>query len=90
MADTGSLVRNLNEEDAMKVLAAVIALAFGCLTAMPAAAQQITSVGSTSVYPVLVRWALENGQGLTGSLGYVPLPPSLVQQIEAYWEVQIH
>jgi phosphate transport system substrate-binding protein len=31
------------------------------------------------------RWALENGQGMASSLGYLPLPPPLVQQIEDYW-----
>ena len=46
----------------MKVLAAAIALAFGCLTAMPAAAQQITGAGSTFVYPVLVKWADTGGE----------------------------
>lgn len=36
------------------------------------------------------RWALENGQALAMSLDYVPLPPPLVQQIETYWQAQIH
>ena len=36
------------------------------------------------------KWALENGQKLATSLDYVPLPPPLVQQIEAYWQAQIH
>ena len=31
------------------------------------------------------KWALENGQPQAQSLDYVPLPPELVQQIEAYW-----
>jgi phosphate transport system substrate-binding protein len=31
------------------------------------------------------RWALENGQSQAESLDYVPLPPTLVQQIENYW-----
>ena len=31
------------------------------------------------------KWALENGQPQAKSLDYVPLPPELVQQIEAYW-----
>jgi phosphate transport system substrate-binding protein len=35
------------------------------------------------------KWALENGQEVASSLSYVPLPPSLVQQVEAYWEAQI-
>ncbi|MDB6163538.1 MAG: phosphate transport system substrate-binding protein [Xanthomonadaceae bacterium] len=31
------------------------------------------------------KWALENGQAQATSLDYVPLPPELVQQVEAYW-----
>jgi len=36
------------------------------------------------------KWAYENGQPLAEQLDYVPLPPSLVQQIEAYWAQQAH
>ncbi|WP_226469975.1 phosphate ABC transporter substrate-binding protein PstS [Luteimonas panaciterrae] len=31
------------------------------------------------------KWAYEQGQDQAKSLDYVPLPPELVQQIEAYW-----
>ena len=31
------------------------------------------------------RWSLENGQAQAGALHYVPLPPSLVRQVEDYW-----
>ena len=31
------------------------------------------------------KWAFENGQAQASELHYVPLPPALVQQIEAYW-----
>jgi phosphate transport system substrate-binding protein len=31
------------------------------------------------------RWSLENGQAQAAALDYVPLPPSLVRQIESYW-----
>ncbi|PWK81232.1 phosphate ABC transporter substrate-binding protein (PhoT family) [Fulvimonas soli] len=31
------------------------------------------------------KWSLENGQQQAASLDYVPLPESLVKQIEAYW-----
>lgn len=31
------------------------------------------------------KWAFENGQAQASSLDYVPLPPELVQQVEAYW-----
>jgi phosphate transport system substrate-binding protein len=32
------------------------------------------------------RWALENGQKQAAELDYVPLPASLVSQIESYWK----
>ncbi len=35
-------------------------------------------------------WSLEHGQPQAQSLDYVPLPPTLVSQIEAYWKAQIH
>ena len=31
------------------------------------------------------KWSLENGQTLASSLNYVPLPPTLVKQVEDYW-----
>ncbi|MFC6841520.1 phosphate ABC transporter substrate-binding protein PstS [Xanthomonas theicola] len=31
------------------------------------------------------KWAFEKGQSQASDLHYVPLPPELVQQIEAYW-----
>jgi len=31
------------------------------------------------------KWALENGQAQAQALDYVPLPPALVQQVQAYW-----
>jgi phosphate transport system substrate-binding protein len=31
-------------------------------------------------------WALENGGGPASELGYVPLPPSLVAKVRAYWQ----
>src|SRR5688500_15449353 len=31
------------------------------------------------------RWALNDGQAQARELHYVPLPPELVQQVEAYW-----
>ncbi len=36
------------------------------------------------------KWAYEHGQPLAASLNYVPLPAPLVQQIEGYWQAQIH
>ncbi|HEY5850596.1 MAG TPA: phosphate ABC transporter substrate-binding protein PstS [Lysobacter sp.] len=34
------------------------------------------------------KWAFENGQAHAQSLDYVPLPPALVQQVEAYWAAE--
>ncbi len=34
------------------------------------------------------KWSLENGQKQAESLDYVPLPASLVNQIETYWKTQ--
>lgn len=34
------------------------------------------------------KWALENGQSQASALDYVPLPASLVTQIEAYWSAE--
>jgi phosphate transport system substrate-binding protein len=34
------------------------------------------------------KWALESGQHQADALNYVPLPASLVQQIEQYWKAQ--
>ncbi|MCL1633194.1 phosphate ABC transporter substrate-binding protein PstS [Luteimonas sp. SX5] len=34
------------------------------------------------------RWALEKGQPQAQALDYVPLPPALVQQVEAYWAAE--
>ena len=31
------------------------------------------------------RWALDNGQKMADELDYVPLPPALVTQVNAYW-----
>jgi phosphate transport system substrate-binding protein len=31
------------------------------------------------------RWAYANGDAQATALGYVPLPDTLVKQIEAYW-----
>ena len=35
------------------------------------------------------KWALEQGQKQAEELDYVPLPSSLVKQIEAYWKVNV-
>jgi phosphate transport system substrate-binding protein len=34
------------------------------------------------------KWSFEHGQSQAASLNYVPLPPTLVQQIEAYWAAE--
>jgi hypothetical protein len=39
----------------------------------------------TALVALVFRWVLENGQKSATDLEYVPLPPDLVVQIEAYW-----
>jgi phosphate transport system substrate-binding protein len=34
------------------------------------------------------RWTLEHGQEVVSSLGYLPLPPQLAQQVEDYWNAE--
>jgi phosphate transport system substrate-binding protein len=34
------------------------------------------------------KWALEDGQKQADELNYVPLPDSLVKQVENYWKAQ--
>jgi phosphate transport system substrate-binding protein len=34
------------------------------------------------------HWALDHGQDMASSLGYLPLPPQLVQQVEDYWRAE--
>jgi phosphate transport system substrate-binding protein len=36
------------------------------------------------------QWTLENGRDQASSLKYVPLPPSLIQQVKGYWESLLH
>jgi phosphate transport system substrate-binding protein len=35
------------------------------------------------------RWSLDKGQDLAASQGYLPLPPSLVRQVEDSWEGEV-
>lgn len=35
-------------------------------------------------------WGLSEGTQLASKLGYVPLPPSLVEKVRAYWESDFH
>ena len=35
------------------------------------------------------KWSLENGQADAAELDYVPLPPALVEQVQAYWATQL-
>jgi len=44
--------------------------------------------GRTHEMLAFFRWAMENGQDLARSLGYLPLPPQLVQQVEDYWRAE--
>ena len=42
----------------------------------------------TKVVMDFFRWSYNHGQDAARSLDYVPLPPSLVEQIEEYWKTQ--
>jgi phosphate transport system substrate-binding protein len=60
--------------------------------AYPIAATAFVLIPKTAKSPVraraafeFFRWVLENGQQSASDLEYVPLPPDLVKQIEAYW-----
>ncbi len=35
------------------------------------------------------KWAFEEGQSQASELHYVPLPPALVEQVEAYWQREL-
>jgi phosphate transport system substrate-binding protein len=61
--------------------------------AYPIAATAFILIGKTAKNPnrtkaalEFFRWVLENGQKSATDLEYVPLPPDLVVQIEAYWK----
>ena len=61
--------------------------------AYPIAATAFVLVPKTAKSPAraraafeFFRWVLENGQQYASDLEYVPLPPDLVKQIEAYWK----
>ena len=41
----------------MRFSTRLMAIALGCVVALPAAAQQITGAGSTLVYPILWKWS---------------------------------
>ena len=43
------------------------------------------NAGNSKVAFDFFRYALESGQQAASALDYVPLPPALVSQIEAYW-----
>ena len=44
-----------------------------------------TDVARSKIAKGFVSWTHANGAQQATALGYVPLPPALVQQIEAYW-----
>ena len=47
--------------------------------------RQSKSPEKTAIAMDFLRWSLESGQSQAEQLHYVPLPPALVQQVEAYW-----
>jgi phosphate transport system substrate-binding protein len=50
--------------------------------------KQPKNLTNTKVTFDFFKWSYENGQNQARSLDYVPLPPSLVKQIETYWQTQ--
>jgi phosphate transport system substrate-binding protein len=51
--------------------------------------KQPKSPENTAIAMDFMRWSLESGQPQAEQLHYVPLPPALVQQIEAYWNASL-
>lgn len=47
--------------------------------------KQPKSAERSAAVRAFFKWSLEHGQSQADSLDYVPLPPDLVKQIEAYW-----
>ena len=47
-------------------------------------------LGRTRETLAFLRWVLENGGELASAQAYLPVPPALVQQIQGYWETEIH
>ena len=45
--------------------------------------------GRSKVALDFFKWALERGQAQAQELDYVPLPASLVSQIETYWKTNV-
>ena len=50
--------------------------------------KQPKDAARTSTAIDFFRWALERGQKQANDLAYVPLPQTLIQQIETYWKTQ--
>lgn len=48
--------------------------------------KQSKSPQTAAVAMDFLRWALENGRTQAETLNYVPLPPTLVQRVSAYWD----
>lgn len=50
--------------------------------------KQPKNLANTKVTFDFFKWSYNHGQAQARSLDYVPLPPSLVKQIETYWSTQ--
>lgn len=50
--------------------------------------KQPKKAASAAVAIDFFKWALENGQAQAQALDYVPLPPELVTQVQAYWAAE--
>lgn len=70
------VMTNAGGEDAYPVTATSFILMY----------KKAKDMNRTRVALEFFKWALERGQDEAHELDYVPLPPSLVTQIEAYWK----
>lgn len=74
--DFYTLLTNAPGADAYPIAATTFAVLY----------KQPRSPQATAAAMDFLRWALENGRPQAEALNYVPLPPSLVQQITTYWD----
>jgi len=74
-ADFNLIMTNAPGEQAWPITATTWAIMY----------KQPKNAGQSRAALDFFRWSFEHGQPLAASLDYVPLPGSLVQQIEAYW-----
>jgi len=72
------LLTNAPGADAYPIIATVFVL-------MPRSAASSRTRAALDFF----RWSLESGAGSAAALGYVPLPPAVVQQVREYWKTTL-